>query len=649
MIQNYDFLNTLEEKRLNNNFTKILSFLIRKTKQLVFSRKKIAQKSNFIYEKSFEYDNLQVDVVIQKILELKKSLRYGKISDDEFFLLVSLLVCYTNKTIKKRPYAVQIEAALHIYYGNIVQMATGEGKTLVAMISSILLAFKGKKVHIVTANDYLAQRDAMLSFELLNPLNLSVGCVPSSFDDKQKFVEYAKDIVYSTSKQILGDFLRDRFQNKNIKSFNKYLLHSLQTKDYQKKFLIDKLDAIIIDEADSILADDAITPLIISKKLPNELLKESVLFAKNIIENLEEDIHYQVHERFLDVVFTQKGYEYIDKIESENKMLSSNARKEYLLKQALIAQKLYIQNKHYIIKDDKIVIVDSKSGRIMSDRTWSNGLHQAIEAKENLSITDPTIAVTKMSFQRFFRLYNHISGMSGTLQKLDLEFHHIYDVSIIKIPHRIPSKMKILEDKIFLNNETKIVAMIEYIKMKHKQGVPLLVGFTNIDETDMLSDYLTKEGVGHTLLNALYEDDESFIIAQAGKKSCVTISTNMAGRGTDIHIDNETNELGGLHVITSQRDRSRRIDLQYFGRCARQGQNGVAVSFLSLDDPIITAHLSPRLKKLCIEYFHLPFTKKFIKYCYIYFQYKIEKDISKYRNQLLNDDFIREDSMSFIN
>lgn len=648
MIQNYDFLNSLEEKRLDNNFTKIVSFSIRKIKQLVFSRTKISKKSNLIYEKSFEYDKLELEEILKNILQLKTILRYKKISDNDFFLLVSFLVAYTNKTIGKRPYAVQIEAALHIYYGKVVQMATGEGKTLVAMLASILLSFKGKKVHIVTSNDYLAQRDAIHSSELLNPLNLSVGCVLSSLNDKEKFVEYDKHIVYSTSKQILGDFLRDRIQNKDINSFNSYLIDSLQTKNYQKRFLIDKLDAIIIDEADSILADDAVTPLIISKKVPNEILKESVLFAKKIIENLEEDIHYRVHERFLDVVFTQKGYEYINQIVFENKLLSSNARKEYLLKQALVAQKLYILNKHYIIKDEKIVIVDSRSGRIMSDRTWSNGLHQAIEAKENLPITYPTVAIIKMSFQRFFRLYNHLCGMSGTLQKLDLEFHHIYNVSIVKIPHRVPSKMKILKDKIFLNNEAKIAAMIEYIKDKNKDGIPLLVGFTNIDETDMLSNHLKKEGIEHTLLNALYEEEESAIIGQAGKKDCVTISTNMAGRGTDIHIDNEVNQLGGLHVITSQRDRSRRIDLQYFGRCARQGQNGVAISFLSLEDPIMNAHLPLFLRKIFIKYFNLSITKFFIKYCYIYFQYKIEKDISKYRNQLLNDDFIKEDSMSFV-
>lgn len=648
MIQNYDFLNSLEEKRLDNSFTKVVSFFIRKIKQLVFSRTKIFEKANLIYEKSFEYDNLESEEVIQNILQLKTILRYKKISDDDFFSLVSFLVSYTNRTIGKRPYPVQIEAALHIYYGKVVQMATGEGKTLVAMIASILLSFKGKKVHIVTANDYLAKRDAMYSYELLNPLNLSVGCVLSSLNDKEKFVEYDKNIVYSTSKQILGDFLRDRIQNKDINSVNSYLIDSLQTKNYQKRFLIDKLDAIIIDEADSILADDAITPLIISKKIPNEILKESVLFAKKIIENFEENIHYRVHERFLDVVFTQKGYEYINEIAFENKLLSSNARKEYLFKQALVAHKLYILNKHYIIKDEKIVIVDSRSGRIMSDRTWSNGLHQAIEAKENLPITHPTVAIIKMSFQRFFRLYNHLCGMSGTLQKLDLEFHHIYNVSIVKIPHRVPSKMKILKDEIFLNNEAKIEAMISYIKEKNKIGVPLLIGFTNIDETDMLSNHLKKEGIEHTLLNALYEEEESNIIGQAGKKNWVTISTNMAGRGTDIHIDDEVNQLGGLHVITSQRDRSRRIDLQYFGRCARQGQNGVAISFLSLEDPIMNAHLPAFLKKVFIKYFDLSITKFFIKYFYIYYQYKIEKDISKYRNQLLNDDFIKEDNMSFV-
>lgn len=530
----------------------------------------------------------------------------------------------------------------------IIEMSTGEGKTLTASLAAVILGWMGKPVHILTSNDYLAARDAELLSSFYYRANLTVGAVIGETAPEKRKEIYTYDIVYSTAKDILADFLKDRMKEEQNYSIINFLVNKISNNVVPTDYFLRGLDTVIVDEADSVLADDAVTPLIISTKAENRILKESVQDAYKISKYLEKDIDYTVNEEFHDITLKEQAEAIIENhIYSLTNIWRSKERREFLIKQALMAKELYIVNKHYIIKDGKVMIVDEKTGRIMSERTWGNGLHQAIEVKEGVEITDPTTTFAKMSFQRFFRLYKHLCGMSGTLENLQNEFWQIYNIQILKIPTRVPSKMNILKDKIFLDKNAKEEALIAYIESLNKKSIPVLVGITTIEDCEILANKLKCLNLECTLLNALYDDVEAEIIANAGEINNITIATNMAGRGTDIHISEHVNKLGGLHVITTQRDKSRRIDMQFFGRCARQGQNGTAVAFLALEDSVLNNYTPEWLKKFIYKKFDSTYTKKFSILIYKYYQKKIEKDISITRDKTLRREFSMDDSMSY--
>lgn len=524
-------------------------------------------------------------------------------------------------------------------------MHTGEGKTITATLTGILNGWVGKPCHIITPNDYLAKRDAVR--ELYERCHLSVGCITPEMENAERKVNYLCNIVYATSNDIIADFLRDQMARDDAIEYDKYLINALSQEDDESQ-VMRGLHTVIIDEADSVLADEATTPLIISVSRENKPLKDAIQTVQKIARKLKVDEDYTSNANHKEVYFTKQGEKSIDDITQYLPPIwQSENRREYLLKQALIAKEFYKKGTHYVILEEKIVIVDEKTGRLMPSRSWGGGLHQAVEAKESLELTDPTQTHIKMSFQRFFRLYQSVAGMSGTLQKLENELWHIYELTTMKIPKRVPNKYQIFPEKIFASKAEKWIAVIEEIEAIHQLKRPILVGTRSISDSEALSNELKRLDIVHTVLHTLHHKEEADIIAKAGQKGSVIIATNIAGRGTDISLSKVSVELGGLHVIATERHDSKRVDMQLFGRSARQGQPDSIQAILSLEDEIMMRKCPKWLREKFIQRIHSPLWKKISIYAYIIIQNLTDKRQSKVRKKILAKDFSMSRMLSF--
>ena len=620
-------------------------------KQKKFNYKKIESRAKLIHKKSLSYQDLSIEELQEKILDIKDNFKLNRINDEIIDEALSIICEISNRTIKKRPYLEQIAGAICIYDGYILEMSTGEGKTITATISSILFAWKNKPCHLFTSNEYLAQRDSELMTVLYNTCFVSVGFVATQMSKEEKIENYKKDIVYSTSNAVLADYLKDEMAVEYSFNSQLELITSLDKKNEKyDRILVKGLHTAIIDEADSVLADEALTPLIISNQQEDKELQKAILLSYNLIKNLKETKHYISYELFKTIEFTKLGKEFIE----DNRKYYPNkwntySRVEYLINQAIVARDFYKINKQYIIQEEKIVIVDEKTGRIMDSRSWSGGLHQAIEAKENLDFTNPTKAMSKMSFQNFFRMYKVLTGMTGTVKNIEKELWQIYELNIAKIPTRLKKKHTFYKEMIFLNDEEKIDAIVNDIKKISINNRPILIGTRTIVDSQKIYNKLLILGFKNIeLLNALTSDKEAEVIASAGEMGKITISTNMAGRGTDILLSKEAIDNGGLHIIATERNESRRVDLQLYGRASRQGQSGSSKTFLSLDDVLINLYLP----KFLLNFLKINIRSKIIQKLaiklYILSQYIAEKSSSKVRRNMLSIDFDFQKKMSFI-
>ena len=599
--------------------------------------KKRAKK---ISKLSLTYSSLSDEQLNNNLLEYRKQFRLNK-SELVMNEAIACIVELTYRVFNIRPYSVQIMGILAQQKNLAIEMLPGEGKTITASISAILKAWNGKPCHIATSNDYLASRDAKEMKILYNRCYLNVGYVISSFNDNQRRQNYKNDIVYATSKELLADFLRDYIKDTN-NSFDENLINNIKSPNSIKEDKVMRgLYTAIIDEADSVLADDALTPLIISISVKNEDLHSATLVAKDICDKLILNEDYTLDFKYKDVTFLDLGIEKIkDYKQSFPEIWRSKYRREFLLQQAISAKEFFLINKEYLIdEENKIVIVDEKTGRMMEGRTWSAGLHQAIEAKEGLELSDPTKTEVKMSFQRFFRLYKNLSGMSGTLQKLQKEFWQIYKLPTIKIPKRIKNTYVFKKEIICSNQKDKWNEVFNEILNVHESKRPILVGTKNIHESQRLALMLDTRNINYTVLNAKQEKEEAKIVLDAGKISSITIATNIAGRGTDIKIDKEIEDLGGLHVISTQKFSSIRVDLQLYGRTARQGQKGSVQAIYSLDDDLLNNFSIKWILDLLKNNVNNKIGYFLSKVLYIYIQQKIEKQSSSLRNKNLINDF----------
>jgi preprotein translocase subunit SecA len=472
------------------------------------------------------------------------------------------------RTLKMRHFDVQLIGGIALHKGKIAEMKTGEGKTLVATLPAYLNALSGKGTHIITVNDYLARRDKEWMGQLYNFLGLTVGSILSGMDDAERKEAYGADIIYGTNNEFGFDYLRDNM---------KFDMNSVVQRD---------LNFAVVDEVDSILIDEARTPLIISG--PAE--KSTGLYYKinEIIPRLKRDMDFTIDEKARTVVMTEDGVAKAENIlKIDNLYDPKHIEVLHHINQGLKAHTLFKLDVDYIVKNGEVIIVDEFTGRLMPGRRYSEGLHQALEAKENVKIENENQTLATITFQNYFRMYNKLSGMTGTADTEASEFKKIYDLDVVIIPTNMQMIRTNYPDMIYKTKKEKYEAALDEIEELHKKGQPVLVGTVSIDVSEGLSKKLKKRGIKHSVLNAKNHEKEAEIIAMAGQKGAVTISTNMAGRGTDIVLGDGVTELGGLHILGTERHESRRIDNQLRGRSGRQGDPGSSRFYLALEDDLL--------------------------------------------------------------
>ena len=503
-----------------------------------------------------------------KTEEFKERLAKGETLDDILPEAFAVVREASKRVLGMRHFDVQMIGGIVLHRGNIAEMRTGEGKTLVATLPVYLNALSGKGVHVVTVNDYLAKRDSEWMGRLYNFLGLSTGLIVAGLDYDQRKQSYGADITYGTNNEFGFDYLRDNM-----------VIHADQ-------MVQRPLNYAIVDEVDSILIDEARTPLIISG--PGERSTERYYELAKIVPHLVKDEDYIIDEKQKTIAPTDEGIAKVEKmLHIENLYDSSNLELNHLLSASLRAYAMMERDKDYVVKDGEVVIVDEFTGRLMFGRRYSDGLHQAIEAKEGLRVERESQTLASITFQNYFRMYEKLSGMTGTAKTEEQEFNNIYGLEVYEIPpNKVLARID-MPDLIFKTKEAKYRAVVRDVVERHKTGQPILVGTTSITQSEMLSDMLTKAGVPHNVLNAKHHEKEAEIVANAGQYGMVTIATNMAGRGTDISLGEGVAELGGLHILGTERHESRRIDNQLRGRSGRQGDNGSSQFFLSLEDDLM--------------------------------------------------------------
>ncbi|MFS0575468.1 preprotein translocase subunit SecA [Sporosarcina sp. 179-K 3D1 HS] len=526
-----------------------------------------------------EMEQLSDEQLTAKTDEFKERLEAGESLDDLQAEAFAVVREASRRVLGMYPFRVQIIGAAALHEGNIAEMKTGEGKTLTSTLAVYLNALASKGVHVVTVNEYLASRDATEMGQLYEYLGLSVGLNLNSMSKEEKREAYAADITYSTNNELGFDYLRDNMVL--------YSEHKVQR----------PLFYAVIDEVDSILIDEARTPLIIS----GQAAKSAELYrlANRFVISLKKDEDYSYDESTKGVVLTEAGIEKAEKAFSIDNLFDlKHVSLNHAITQSLKAHVSMHIDVDYVVQEGEVVIVDSFTGRLMKGRRYSDGLHQAIEAKEGLEVQNESMTLATITFQNYFRMYDKLAGMTGTAKTEEEEFRNIYNMNVIVIPTNRPIARDDRADLIYATMDGKFKAVAEDIKERHEKGQPVLVGTVAIETSEIISKYLTKFGVKHNVLNAKNHGREAEIILEAGQPGSVTIATNMAGRGTDIKLGEGVKELGGLAVLGTERHESRRIDNQLRGRSGRQGDPGVTQFYLSLEDELMRRFGSDQMKNM---------------------------------------------------
>lgn len=524
---------------------------------------------------------LSDDQLKELVKELQRAVQSGERSLDDVRVETFALVREASRRVlEMRHFDVQLVGGLALHDGKIAEMKTGEGKTLVATLAVVLNALSGKGVHVVTVNDYLAKRDSEWMGRLYTFLGLSVGVIVHGLNDEQRKEAYGADITYGTNNEFGFDYLRD-----NMK--------------FSKEQLVQRgHNYAIVDEVDSILIDEARTPLIISGA--SDEATDLYRKADAVIPRLKKEKDFTVDEKARTAMLTEEGVARVEGILGiENLFDAQNVTMQHHILQALKAHQIFQRDVDYIVDNEgKVVIVDEFTGRLMPGRRFSDGLHQAIEAKEHVKVEAENQTLASITFQNYFRLYDKLSGMTGTADTEAVEFHEIYGLDVVSIPTNRPMIRKDYPDLVYSSKAEKYQAIVDAIKKLHAKGQPVLVGTISIEISELLSKMLDKAGVPHEVLNAKQHEREASIIAEAGQKGHVTIATNMAGRGTDIKLGEGVRELGGLYILGTERHESRRIDNQLRGRSGRQGDPGSSRFYIALEDDLMRLFGADRHMKL---------------------------------------------------
>lgn len=530
--------------------------------------KKMRAIADHINEIEPNYIKLSDANLVAKTDEFKRRLQKGETLDDLLPEAFAVVREASKRVLGMRHFDVQLMGGICLHNGNIAEMRTGEGKTLVATLPVYLNALTGKGVHVVTVNDYLATRDSEQMGRLYNFLGLSTGLIVANLDFNQRKEAYACDITYGTNNEFGFDYLRDNMVTDVVQMVQRPLSYA------------------IVDEVDSILIDEARTPLIISG--PGQRSTDNYYKLAKIVPHLIKDEDYVIDEKQKTIAPTDSGIAKVEKMLGvENLYDAENIELNHLLGASLRAYAMMHRDTDYVVKDGEVVIVDEFTGRLMFGRRYSDGLHQAIEAKEGLKVERESQTLASVTFQNYFRMYDKLSGMTGTAKTEEKEFIDIYGLEVIPIPPNKPLIRMDLPDQIFKTKAAKYRAVVRNAVERHQIGQPILIGTTSITQSEELSDMLLRAGVPHKVLNAKHHEQEAEIVAAAGQMGMVTIATNMAGRGTDITLGEGVPELGGLAILGTERHESRRIDNQLRGRAGRQGDPGSSQFFLSLEDDLM--------------------------------------------------------------
>ena len=638
--------------------------------RLLKTKASLVQKIN---ELEKEYEHLSDSELKGKTAEFKDAINKGEGIEKLLVYAFAVVREASKRTLGLRHFDEQILGGIFLHEGSISEMKTGEGKTLTAVLPAYLNALEGKGVHIVTVNDYLAKRDAEWMGEIYNFLGMSVSAVYPGMEENEKKEAYKADITYATNNELGFDYLRDNMKGN---------LDDLCQRDHH---------FAIVDEVDSILIDEARTPLIISG--PTEDKSSLYLQIDKVIPQLE-DSHYEVEEKSRSANLTDSGNDFVEEIlrkenlldEKQNLYDPESTSLVHHINQALLAHRLFNKDKEYVVRNNDVVLIDEFTGRMMQGRRLSDGLHQALEAKENVAIQPENITLASVTFQNYFRLYKKLSGMTGTAMTEAEEFLEIYKLGVVEIPTNQPVIRKDEDDRVYRTAEEKYEAVIKEIKIAHSKKQPVLVGTTSIEKSELISKMLKKSGVPHNVLNARFHEQEAQIIAEAGVPGVVTIATNMAGRGTDIqlggNIENRLKlalektgsgnlspqteekikqevteakrlviESGGLFVLATERHESRRIDNQLRGRSGRQGDPGRTVFFLSLEDDLLRIFgsnlLDKMLSKLGLEHGEV-ISHSMLNKSLAHAQSKVESRNFEIRKNLLKFDDVMNDQRKII-
>ncbi len=534
---------------------------------------------------------------------LQVRFRLERQSDDDVLLAFAMVREVVFRCLGFRLHREQVAAGLAIHDGCVAEMATGEGKTVSATLPAVVAGWRGRGCHVLTFNSYLAGRDAAAMAPVYASCGLQVGHIEPEMAPADRRRAYRADITYCTNQDVAADYLRDRLALGPRTRLGAALLADvIDGSSSLGELSLRGLESAIVDEADSILVDEAVTPLIISGDAPNQEQVEAYETAAWLAGRLERDTHYQVAQRYREVTLTAAGSARLRKmVEPLRGMWAARRRREEFVVQAITARELFIRDQQYVVKDGEIVIVDESTGRLMPDRTWRAGLHQAVEAKEGLRVKSPKETMARISFQRFFRMYRRLGGMSGTVWEARHELWQVFGLPSVVLPTHRPCRRRLHPDRVYRDLESKWVAILAEIKAVHEQGRPVLVGTRSVEASEMLSRLLVRSGLTHQVLNAVRHAEEASIVAGAGERGRITVATNMAGRGTDIKLGAGVEALGGLHVIATERHESSRIDRQLFGRAARQGDPGSAVAFVSLEDELCRRYAPVVLRDLALR------------------------------------------------
>ena len=499
-----------------------------------------------------------------------------------------------RRTLQLRARVVQLAGALAMHRGYLAELATGEGKTLSAGLAATLAAWSGHPVHLITANDYLASRDAHWMGPLYRFCGLDAGAVKGDMEQDDRRAAYAKPVTYATGKEVVADFLRDRLRLGRNQHFGVRVVPGIVRGDLvaPAQPVMRGIHTAIVDESDHILVDESVTPVILSSPHANEMFTRACRQARDLAARLEAGRDFKIDTGYRVIDLLPEGRRRIEEMSADMPGLwKAPRRSSELILQALLAHHLYENGKQYVVQNGKIVIVDEFTGRLMHQRTWREGLHQAVEVKEGLELSDLSETSMRLSFQRFFRFYQRISGMTGTAKEAAGELWRIYRLPVVCIPPHRPVVRENLTPRIFADEESKWRAIVRSIVDIHATRRPVLIGVRSVRQSEKLSELLQAEGLHHRVLNAVRHEEEANVIAEAGGEGRITIATNMAGRGTDIRLSHGIAESGGLHVLATEFHEAGRVDRQLYGRSGRQGDPGSAITFGSMEDELAVRYL----------------------------------------------------------